>query len=676
MGPTEKALTDQTPSPHAPRAPESAPQATLATDTNSLTLPNVPQGQSLPTRTSEEALWSSLGVSDLPKALGPSLPLEHLARKHLELHPYESPHITDSSMLWYEGSFDPIGIHHFKIFHDTLQLGFKRAVFAMVYQNPYKKDSLPYEHRYEMARNVMEKAGLKVVDECSQEGVCIFPPSHDGLRRFHEARMAAIYGNKNFILVGPDNFEKAMTHNIIWTHIPEIRTSPHAQERYGFRSMYTDIAGFRDRVLVYPTLNSVHSTDIRKGATPMLSPVEEYVKLHKLYQVSPIAGHICPAPKTTTPPGPSSKAIHTSADIAEEISLQNRLLQRLQNGLTGLPLSMQTLKENFQPVLGGADRSQLQALSNVLTKCEDRLISKPRVEAQYFLDKRLALSTELLKELSNRLIGSHIEVRGTENLEAITKDHKAKIVFICNESGWGEIPVFTHALRLSRFGALAEAATFVFNRPQMFPTATVAATVGHGVTCIQPVSPIASRSTEEQKEAYRKTVKAGLERLSDGPVVLFPEQPAATLESFKLSKISPLAIEGLRNYVEGNLDPDFDAKKIYVVPVGIVGSECIDSAAPFSSENPAIISFGSPIEVASLIDTDHSLGPQGDEVVAHTLGFHIAELMPEEWQGVYGSSLERMRLSDVKSLAVNQDSFELARKLSAQSKSAVRWVAN
>jgi hypothetical protein len=124
------------------------------------------------------------------------------------------------------------------------------------------------------------------------------------------------------------------------------------------------------------------------------------------------------------------------------------------------------------------------------------------------------------------------------------------------------------------------------------------------------------------------------------------------------------------------LDPDFDAKKIYVVPVGIVGSECIDSAAPFSSENPAVISFGSPIEVASLIDTDHSLGPQGDEVVAHTLGFHIAELMPEEWQGVYGSSLERMRLSDVKSLAVNQDSFELARKLSAQSKSAVRWVAN
>ena len=565
-------------------------------------------------------------------------------------------------MLWYEGSFDPIGIHHFKIFHDTLQLGFKHAVFAMVYQNPYKKDSLPYEHRYEMARRVMETAGLTVVDDPSQEGVCIFPPGKDGLNRFHVGRMSAIFGTENFVLIGPDNFEKAMTHDIIWNHIPEIRSSPHAQELFGFRSMYNKVSGFRDRVLVYPGLNSVHSTDIRNGTSPMLGPVEAYVKEHGLYQARAASASTAPikvAPQTSS----GAPHIQHSSHLAEEIGLSRQLLRRLQNGLTGLPLSMQVLKENFEPVLGHSDLSQLNELNGVLTKCENRMVSAPRNESAYFLDKRRDISTELLNELSERLIGPHLQVTGEEHLSALLQDHQSKIVFVCNESGWGEIPVLTHALRKLRFGALADSATFVFNRPSVFPTPTIAATVGHGVTTIQPLAALASRSNEEQRQTYKKTVKAGLERLSDGPVVLFPEQPAPNMEAFKLSTIPGLFVESLKNYMHTVEDPDVSPSKVYIVPVGIVGSECINGSAPFSSEDPAVVSFGAPVTAQALIERTERIGEKGSEVVAHMLGFRLAELMPEEWRGCYGNAVERLRVGEAKGLDVNTEGFEVARRI-------------
>lgn len=626
---------------------------------------DVYQGTKLPKAETEPAdadtkMWSALGVKDIRAALGPSLSLDTLTRKHLEFSPYRTPHIAQSSMVWYEGSFDPIGIHHFKIFHDTLKLGFKHAVFAMVYQNPYKKDSLAYEHRYEMARRVMEKAGLKVVDDPSEEGVCLFPPGKDGLNRFHIGRLAAIYGSNNYILIGPDNFEKAMTHNIIWTHIPEIRSSPHAQELFGFHSMYHKISGFRDRVLVYPTLNSVHSTDIRNGASPMLGPVADYVKENGLYKATPSSTQAHTAKATAPTP---TQPIHDSSHLAEELSLSRNLLQRLQNGLTGLPLSLQALRDNFQPVLGSSDRSQLQDLANILTKCEDRVITKPRAESCYFLDKRRDISTQLLNELSDRLIGPHIQTTGDEHISSLLKDHQAKIIFVCNESGWGEIPVLTHALRRIRFGGLADSATFVLNRPNVFSTPTIAATVGHGVTTIQPVSTSATRSKECQMQVYAKTVKAGLERLSDGPVVVFPEQSAPSLDAFKLSTIPALFLETLRTYMTKVQDPDIAASKVFIIPVGIVGSECIDGASPFSSEDPAVVSFGTPITAEALIKKSEHLGANGDEVVAHTLGFRLAELMPEEWRGCYGNSVDTLRVGDAKGLEVNTESFLLARKL-------------
>lgn len=580
-----------------------------------------------------DEMWKALGVTDLPGAIGPDQELGQLAKRHLEEHPWEAhrARIAKDSMLWYEGSYDPIGVHHFKIFYDTIrELGFERATLAIVYKHPVKA-SLAYEHRYEMAKSVLETAGFNVVDDFNKDGICLFPPGEDGLNRFHVARLEALYNPRNFILIGPDNFDRALETNILWTHIDGVKSSVSGRERYGFRSMYDGgIAGLKDRLIVYPHLNSVHSTNIRNGEVPMLGPVKQYVEEHGLYR-HPAISTSSGKPTSTQSSTPPPVASRDGATTSEEMTFRRDLLARV--GL-GFPWSFAETREMYQAVLGSADRSELRGLLNVLEKCHSRTDCTSSPTSKYFFDKRTPLATKLVSMMSQTVIGQDIQIRGVEHVAKIHDMLGGRIIFVANESGWGDLPVFTHALESCRLGSLAENLTFVYNR-DVFETPVIAALVGHAATVIKPTSAVTSSSAEVQRRVYKTALDRGLDQLNHGPVVLFPEEGASQESAFVLADMSPELIEGLNSYIESNQDPDIDPEKVFIIPVGMVGGAYLTThrnQEPFSGDYPAVVTFGNAIPVTELLALADE---HGHDVTAHVIGHRVATLLPTEWRGSY-----------------------------------------
>lgn len=580
-----------------------------------------------------DEMWRALGVSDLNTAIGPNLPIGELAERHLAEHPFQafSDRIKPDSVLWYEGSYDPLGVHHFKIFYDTIRaLGFTRAALAIVFKHPVKS-SLPYEHRYEMAKSVIERAGFPVVDNIDKDGVCLFPPGEDGHAHFHVARLEALYNPKNFVLIGPDNFDRALETNILWTHIEGVKDSVSGRERYGFRSMYNGgIVGLKERLIVYPHLNSVHSTNIRNGEAPMLAPVRDYVEKHELYRAAP--SPLPPRSQESKAPSKivSSKRAPIVATALEEMRLRQELLIKV--GLA-FPWSFSEMKGMYHAVLGSADRSELVGLMNVLGKCQSREVGGQIQRAQYYFDKRTPLATELTSVMSQRVIGGDIEIRGEEHVARLHDTQGARIIFIANESGWGDIPVFTHALRCCRLGGLVENLTCVYNR-DVFENSIIAGLVGHASTVIKPMQK--SGAAVDQRAALR----GGFYQLGHGPLIVFPEESPTKQAVFELDTIGPSVISELKEYVEINGDPDITADKIFIIPVGMVGSSYLKAtsgAEPFSPDYPAVVSFGTPLPVTQLL---RSAEEHGDVVAGHILGYHIADLLPTEWRATYATGSE------------------------------------
>jgi nicotinic acid mononucleotide adenylyltransferase/1-acyl-sn-glycerol-3-phosphate acyltransferase len=607
------------------------------------------QGGSIPLFKRTEEMWRALGVTDLPGAIGPNQLIGQLAQRHLEEHPWgaHSSRIAVDSMLWYEGSYDPIGVHHFKIFYDTFrELGFERATLAIVYKHPFKS-SLAYEHRYEMAKLVLETAGFTVVDNYTKAGICLFPPGEDGLNRFHVARIEALYNPKNFILIGPDNFDRALETNILWTHIDGVKNSVSGRARYGFRSMYDGgIVGLKDRLIVYPYLNSVHSTNIRNGEVPMLAPVQQYVEQHGLYRPPAIS-----APSAQPISSQSTQAPAASRDGAttsEEMAFRRDLLTRV--GL-GLPWSFSETREMYQAVLGSADRSELRGLLNILEKCHSRADCESSPKLKYFFDKRAPLATKLVSLFSQTVIGGDIQIWGVEQVAKIHDMLSGRFIFIANESGWGDLPVFTHALETCRLGSLAENLTFVYNR-DVFKTPVLAGLVGHAATVIKPTPAVTASEPEVQRRAYKNALHRGLDQLNHGPVVLFPEDGGSAHSAFELATIGAEVVEGLKSYIDRNEDPDIAPDKVFVIPVGMVGGDYLSAhrnSEPFSGDYPAVVKFGAAIPVTTLL----ALADQhGDEVTAHVIGHRVATLLPTEWRGTYAiGASNSQRQEDARQIA-------------------------
>jgi 1-acyl-sn-glycerol-3-phosphate acyltransferase/nicotinic acid mononucleotide adenylyltransferase len=583
-----------------------------------------------------DEMWEALGVSDLKSAIGPDLPLGDLAERHLQEHPFEAyrGRIQRDSMLWYEGSFDPIGVHHFKIFYDTIrELGFERATLAIVYRHPVKT-SLAYEHRYAMAKAVLETAGFNVVDDYEKDGICLLPPGRDGLNAFHVARQEALYNPKNFILIGPDNFDRALETNILWTHVDGVKNSVSGRERYGFRSMYeAGIAGLKDRLIVYPRLNSVHSTNIRNGEVPMLGPVKGYVEAHGLYSSSTNPAPSTPKTSTTPAPTPGQVSLRNGATTREEMDLRSDLLVKVGTGFTW---SFPATRELYQAILGAADRSELRGLQHELDKCRDRMSVESSPGAKYFFDKRQPLATKLVSLMSDTVIGNDIQIRGVEHVARVHDVLGARIIFVANESGWGDIPVFTHALNRCRLGGLAENLTFVYKR-DVFETPVLAGLVGHSATVIKPTAAVAASEADVQVKVHKAALQRGLDQLTHGPVVLFPENSTAERAPFELASIGPEVVEGLQKYISANEDPDITPDKVFVIPVGMVGGSYLKAgkaSEPFSSDYPAVVQFGCAIPITNLLDVAREYG---DEVAGHVIGHRVANLLPTEWRGPYAT---------------------------------------
>lgn len=617
------------------QGPDKLPQPGKDGGTPNLDLSKTPSND-LPLYLRPDDMWPALGVSDLAKAIGQSLPLETLAQRHLEEHPFAAyaERIQKDSMLWYEGSYDPIGVHHFKIFCDTIRLlGFQRATLAMVYEHPIKT-LMPYKHRYEMARSVLETAGFKVVDNINEDGICLLPPGQDGFNRFHVARMEAMYNRKNFILIGPDNFERALETNILWTHIHGVKDSVSGRERYGFKRMYDGgIVGFKDRVIVYPEHNGVHSTNIRSGDAPMLGPVERYAQEHNLYSFSGTPPSSSSKTSSTASPRSTPITVCDGRTTEEEMQLRRELLTRV--GM-GFQWSFSDTREIYQAVLGSADRSELKELLNILTKCRTRAQNENANVEKYFFDKRAPLATELLSLMSETVIGNDIQIKGLDHVTKIHDMPGARIIFVANESGWGDIPVFTHALRVARLGNLAENLTLVFKR-DVFDTPLLAGLVGHAATVIKPAPGVATASIEVQERVSRAALQGGLQQLNRGPVVLFPEDPASDRKLFQLAQVGPEVVEGLSTYIKTNEDPDVTPSEVFIVPVGMVGGSYLSAGShnePFSRDYPAVVTFGEAILLTSILDI---ASKHGNEVTGHAIGHRVADLLPIEWRGSYAT---------------------------------------
>jgi 1-acyl-sn-glycerol-3-phosphate acyltransferase len=238
--------------------------------------------------------------------------------------------------------------------------------------------------------------------------------------------------------------------------------------------------------------------------------------------------------------------------------------------------------------------------------------------------------------MSQTVIGQDIQIRGVEHVAKIHDMLGGRIIFVANESGWGDLPVFTHALETCRLGSLAENLTFVYNR-DVFDTPVIAGLVGHAATVIKPTPAVTSSAVEVQRQVYKTALHRGLDQLNHGPVVLFPEDVASHGEAFELATMGPELVQGLNEYIKSNEDPDITPDKVFVIPVGMVGGSYLTAhrnSEPFSGDYPAVVKFGRAIPVTLLLDLADQ---HGDEVTGHIIGHRVATLLPTEWRGTYAT---------------------------------------
>jgi|GEM_PF-3026160 len=618
--------------------------------------------QSIPQVTSQRdankvkvtAEFSTASLNIDQEILSRHLPLPNLATEHLRRYPFRAPDRAQEKLLWYEGSFDPIGVHHFDIFKEAVELGFKRAVFAIVFQNPYKSDSLPYEHRYQMAKTTMEDAGFKVVHTPEEEGICIFPPGSKVA--FDACRTEVLYSNKSNILIGPDNFAKAVISNALWTHQTEVAKNPIAHERYGFRGMINQIPGFREKILVYPVLHDIHSTNIRNGTAPMLPAVREYATKHNLYKPS-----TNDVEQDKTGPTLTLNAVNTSraSHLESEYSRRCDLVSLVKKGLTEHGIGSHAVLTAVNCVLGEFDLSQMTELNKGLTQSFDTKGAQ-RIETEAGtagLFPASHVSRPLRTALSTALFGPQMVTDGEHFVHSAFQENK-QVIFVGNHLGWGDILLLTHALRLSRLGALSDRTCFTLHQ-DIFISPFIEEFIGDSVSLMKIMRNKDTAITDPaMRNLEKKAYIAALGHLRSGALAIFPNQPDFRAEADRIA--TPFS----DSFLWALEDSDFakialDINNIVVIPWAQLGGSAIQrgQGAYFTEESPAVVKFGRPMPLSVLKDTTEN---EGKEVAAHLLGASVASLLPVNLTGVYGDFPEYYLSSE------NTDNYQHDERIAIQ----------
>jgi len=544
-------------------------------------------------------------------------PLPELAVEHLKVHPFQAPENVAERSFWYEGTFDPLGPHHLEVILGTFNLGFERATLGIVFQNPYKPNSSPFEDRYQMAKLALEDAGLDVHNDPSRPGVCI----HRVEESFHIRRMEAIFDPKVNILLGPDNFDNAYRNDILWVHPPAIRENPTARKIFGFRGLCCGVDGFLDKLLVYPRLHDIHATDIRQGTKENLPAVAKYAADNGLYKQA------APTSKTHTP---SSSAPTLAVDKKNSLTHEDALLrhavqQKVCSQLSQQGLFNEKVNAAVNRRLNSFDTSEFHELKLALeTDCFKCRTGRESDHVQAVRSLRL-----LRRDVMETLLGNDIEIAGSDNVLSALMEQK-KIIFIGNHSGWADLALLPLALRANGLSAISGKISFIVEDEIFKSSSFLQSFIGRSVDRVT-IPLLESDHDESGKIPLTEALRTGVSRLRhEGALAFFPENLGsdcgvqlfshAFLDFINTEKMAALGI---------------DMASVTVIPWAQRGGATIvkGNGDSFSEEVSPLVLFGKPLSSRALaeIATEH-----GPAVAAQVVGSMVANLLPKESRGVYG----------------------------------------
>lgn len=602
-----------------------------------------------------------IGGGRLRAAIEPfkTLELPTIAKQHLMRHPFRAPEKAAECVLWYEGTFDPIGPHHYQILRDTLDLGFGSAVLALCFQNPLKPKSTEFAIRYEMAREVLKADGIPIANRYGERGVHIFSSEPE----FYWYKQRAWFDKSVFILMGPDNFADYYQRNPCWTHDPVLREDPHANNAARFRTLYSRL-GFQSRVMVYPQLHDIHSTDIRTGNIKPLPVVADFIATYKLYSDS--GKLVCPSANGRK----SAERRLFKPPASFEVETLRHELGSMISGIIEEELgNRESYNDRIGAALSDLDHSQLHDLKLILSEHH----GSAHVDNSEIPRCRRAVlpASKLRDEVLHSMLDQHLYVEGINEVLAAYREGK-QIFFVSNHAGPAGAGIIPFALATHDAGAVSERLNLLVH-DDLFQTRFERLLFEKSASIIKiPTNP---RMCTVQDEGPAAALLYASNRLAkERYPLVFPEerQHAEGIGIFSSAYFKALEPSSL--FERGG-----NPAKVVIVPCAINGANDIverSRANAIAEELPLLVKFGKPVSLTSLWTLMNSPNAGSDySLPGHLLGHLVADLLPPEARGVYGDNVHTyLDHPDPLSTIDSSDlvSISLARKLFEQNLDRLR----
>jgi hypothetical protein len=580
--------------------------------------------------------------SALPQSALSARPIAELqgfpaANWHLKAYPFVAPRAGEGAVLHYEGTFDPLGPHHWDILSAGMKLGFERAVLGICHQNPLKPKSTPFEHRAEIGRLWCREHGVSLAERLGDPGVYIEEDPH--LFQYH--KVVGFYSPQRYLLMGPDTFEVYFNNNVPWTHVPDIRENPQGREDFGFQSMYRRIPGFAARVLVYPMMHDIHATQIRTDFESVAHPrpVAAYVGEHRLYP-RVVTEQDTEQRNSPDAPAASGLAAPPRTGTLDRVQVGREVQAAVESAMGALfsPDQVAAARPALQRVLMNLDNSQLLHLKRVMEAPPRERILEAEPVGQNgdgggltVFSKECRPMGKLCDAVTEVLLRSEAAVDGADRLlELLSQDQP--FILVGNYRAAMDVALLSFALRNSGLRGMAEQIVFVLPDNRLngpFEEKVV----GRSVSALH-VAGLARCTlergvdTEHVAAAMGKHVAKRLER-GEFPV-LFGETDSQTQQLSCFPNIAAASLDAMHS--AGRL-PD----GMMVVPIASLGADAA-FAGPRrggvwgAEEVPYMLRVGEPAALKDLMQAR----PADDQgVLAHMLGLMVAELLPDGKRGAY-----------------------------------------
>jgi nicotinic acid mononucleotide adenylyltransferase len=561
-----------------------------------------------------------LPKSKIPHQEVSSLPELGYANFHLANFPFITPQKSEQGFIHYEGSFDPLGPHHMEILESAFSfLGFKRAVLGICHQNPDKAQSTEFDIRVDIARAWIKQAGIPIAEKLGEPGIYVERDAD----KFQLLKITNFYNPDAYQLMGADNFEVYYRENRVWTHIPQIRSNAKAHDAFGFRSMYQRIENFPGRILVYPLLHSIHSTEIRREVASesngeleskifMPDEVRQIIASQQLYSGA--------GPKV------SQKLKSTSSSLGhEKVGAQTAMLRlACQEKLRALmrsafmPAIFNEVDEAVRKAISLMDRSQLASLKGVTAYREGDVNGFPQGATKHSSINGGAKL--VVGEVLGRLTRNHLEVSGEEGLLDLMASGKP-IVLVSSFRGAWDLALSTAALDANGLSEISEGIRYVVRAT---PSQSVfeSAIVENSVRLISILGDDGEIKESQTNQLLGEEVLGAVNR-GCIPFVYVDAHSESNQRNCADPRGYGLAVAIQKLLVKGE-----DA---YVVPVATTGgleafTSPVEKSVWATEETPYVVRFGPPIAIGDLTSYCQAF----DGSLAEALTTRVAEIQRED----------------------------------------------